>query len=391
MPLPPSSSPYHLPQTSETCLRWRRFFLVLLVVAVPVVASSQGRRDQGATDKTAQAEAYARAAVRLMDNNMADSAGVLLAKAIELLPDNIVYRYEHALTHVMAQRYDTALALLTPIYDDTLLADRGYQLMGNIYDMKNDSSKSLPYYRAGVARYPWSGRLHYELGAAAYLDDEVDSAIVWWRRGTKAQPNYPTNYYWLAKVFSVREDRLWAAFYGEVYVNLDRGSERTKEISKLVYATWNGCLAFGDTIDPINFCSDELLERSRPANPDVMNFPMAFEYSIATNGQHLIPDKGIKAKCSIAELADLRQRFLRSWKKAGYDTLYHNDVIAWNLKMAEAGWLTEYLYWLYSYGNIQEMRDYFRQHEQRYDTFLAWFGDRSIPVDRPLCLEDDCR
>lgn len=369
-------------------------WIPILVFLVGVMAPCQmvGQRIvEYDSASAAQAEALSRKALELMGSDQFDAAIVQWKKALDLVPGYAPFQYEMALTYVMSKSYAKALSTLLPIYTDDRLFDRGYQLMGNIHDLMGDSAKSKPYYEAGLKRHPQSGRLHYEMGAAAMVAGNVDDAIRWWKKGTIAEPSYSTTYYWLARTYSRRPDRIWAAFYAEAFLNLDRGSERTKEISKLIYDVWNDGIRFGHDSDPIMFCSEDLLNIPSPGGPNVMSFPVAFEFTVATAGQHLIPEKGVKDTLSLAELVDLRTRFLRSWKAAGYDTLYPNSVISWQQKILASGWIKEYLYWLNSFGDRRSMTQYYTKNDQRYDTFLAWFGQNIIPTDTPLCLDLDCQ
>lgn len=342
-------------------------------------------------DVAQRAEALAKRAARLMDRDMGEAAAVEWKKALDLVPNHVPYLYEYALAHVMMRKYDEALAILRPIYNKPELFDRGYQLMGNIYDFLEDSTSAQTYYQAGIEAFPKSGRLHYELGAAAFVRGDVPAALDWWRRGTRAEPMYATNYYWLAKVMAKHVDKYFSIMYGEAFLNLERATQRTKEISKMVFDTWNASMALGDTLDPINFFSDDLLEVPSPGGPNSMNLPTAFEFSVATSAEPLIPSNGtLKGALTLDEMVDVRVRVAKYWKERGFDKTYRNDVMAWNATLATRGWIREYLYWLYSYGDVKRMNDYFKANEQRYDTFLAWFGQNQMSFDNPICVEIDC-
>jgi len=353
--------------------------LILLAMgSMPAIAQSD------------KAVAHANRAIQLMDGGVPDQAIAEWDKAIALEPAIIAYQYERVLCYVMGKNYAKALELLKPIYQDTALYDRGYQLIGNIYDLQNDSASSLPYYRQGLEAHPASGRLHYELGAAAFISRNVPEAISWWKKGTIVEPAFATNYYWLAKVYAETADKLWSVLYGEAFLNLERSSERTKEISKLLFDTWNAALRLGDTLDPINLASEDVLDIPSPLGPAQMNFAMAFEFMVANASQHLIPATGVLPKLTLAQLVDVRTRFIKAWVAGGKDSTYRNDVLSFEASVAQAGWIKEYFYWLYSYGDKRGMNDYFRSNEHRYDTFLAWFGSSQMSFDSPRCIELSC-
>ena len=337
------------------------------------------------------AQIYGQRAVDMMDRNQPEAAIDAWERAIALAPTNLAFRYEYALANVMAKRYDSAIAILTPIYRERELLDRGYQLIGNCYDMKNDSSKSLPLYREGLQAFPKSGRLHYEMGAAALIDANPTSAVDWWVQGTRAEPAFATNYYWLAKTLSATKDRIWGVLYSEAFLNLERNTQRTRDISKLVFDTWNVSISLGDSLDPINFCSDSLLDKNSPNGPTTMSFPVAFEFTTATAAAHLSPADGVTKRLNVGQLVDIRARMTRAWEKGGYDKMYPNDVLSWNVRFQKAGWLKEYLWWVYSYGDKREMNEYFKANEEKYDTFLGWFGQNSPSFKEPLCLDLRCQ
>ncbi len=340
---------------------------------------------------TAQVQKDVRAAVDFMDRRLPDQAIAAWDRVIAAIPDFTPYRYERAVCLVMAERYQDAVDVLTPIYQDTTLFDRGYQLLGNCYDYLEDTAASRRVYEAGLEAWPGSGRLHYELGAAAFLRRDVPTALQWWVKGTKVEPRFATNYYWICKGLAATPDKLWAVLYGEAFVNLETNTERTKEISSLLFTTWNKAISLGHPDDPINFCSEATLNEPSPYGPATMNFATAFEFTVATSSQPLIPEAGIRQRLSIKELVDLRVTFIRGWISAGYLKAYPNDLLSYHAKLLEDGWLDEYFWWLYSYGDIGELSDHYREKTLRYDTFLAYLGTTpGLDTSRPLCLGIGC-
>ncbi|MBK9183712.1 MAG: hypothetical protein IPM83_11475 [Ignavibacteria bacterium] len=52
--------------------------------------------------------------------------------------------------------------------------------------------------------------------------------------------------------------------------------------------------------------------------------------------------------------------------------------------------MKEYLWWLYGYGDKQEMQRHYKQNADRYDTFLVWFSENGMSFEKPLCLGLGC-
>lgn len=356
--------------------------IVLSVVsACPLKAQPDARK----------ADNEAGRAIEYMNSNLPESAIEAWNRAILSMPTYLPYRYEKAVSLVMAKRYQDAVVELQSIYTDTSLQDRGYQLLGNCYDMLEDTVRSRAYYREGLLAFPKSGRLHFEMGQQYFLDRKIDVANDWWLRGSRAEPAFATNYYWLARSYAETKDRIWAVFFGEVFLNIERHTSRTRDISRLLYDVWNRSMKLGDSLDPINFCSDELLEIPDSRGSATLAFPVAFEYTIATSAQPFIPKDSVLRVLSIEKLVDLRYRFMRSWYALGYEVKHPNVLLAWNKRLQDQGRLKEYLWWLYGYGDKAEMSRYYKKNGDRYDTFLVWFSENGMSFEQPLCLGLGCQ
>lgn len=338
---------------------------------------------------TAKIEQTVREAVKLMDRNLPQEAIRTWDAAIKLRPDYTPYKYERSICFVMQKQYKEAIAALLPIYEQPELFDRGYQLLGNCYDFLEDTASARKYYRSGLDRWPESGRLHLEMGSAAYTDGDWKGALDWWTKGARAEPAFASNYYQICLTFANTPYKFWALLYGEMFLNIERATQRTSEISSLLYKTWASGIKPG-TSDPINLASEELLNEPSELGATVMNFPMAFEYTVATSVV-AANVKGPLATISVAQLVDIRMQFAKTWKESGYASKYANDLLAYHVTMLDAGWLTEYLWWLYSYGNVADTKRYYKENEQRYDTFLGWFGEHQLDISRPVCLSYHCK
>lgn len=352
--------------------------IVALVIACSPVLQAQDKLD------TVHIEQTVREAVKYMDRNLPTEAIRKWDEAIQLRPGFTQYKYERAICFMMLKDYSQAIEALKPIYRDPNLFDRGYQLLGNCYDFTDDTAKARTYYREGLVAWPQSGRLHYEMGNAAFLDKDAKGALDWWVKGTRVEPAFATNYYQICTSFANTPFRFWALFYGELFLNIERATHRTSEVSALLFATWNASLKPG-TDDPIVMASEEMLNAPSKLGSNVMNFATAYEYTLATS---LVAAqvKGPLPKLTIEQLVDVRLTAVRAWKEAGYVSKYPNDLLSYQVTMLDAGWLTEYLWWLYSYGDTKEMNTYYRENEQRYDTFLGWFGEHPLDITHPVCL-----
>ena len=73
---------------------------------------------------------------------------------------------------------------------------------------------------------------------------EIMQAIPYYEKGIEMAPEYPSNYYRLARIYCNSENEIWGVIYGEIFMNLERNTQRTREISALLYQTYQKALVY---------------------------------------------------------------------------------------------------------------------------------------------------
>ena len=107
-----------------------------------------------------------------------------------------------------------------------------YQLLGNAYDMAGDRKRAVKTYEKGLRENPDAGRLYLELGNIAYAERQYDRALACYRRGATVDPAHPSNYRSLALLYAISTEPVWTLVWGELFMNLERGSGRTSAMSR---------------------------------------------------------------------------------------------------------------------------------------------------------------
>lgn len=69
------------------------------------------------------------------------------------------------------------------------------------------------------------------------LIEDYDRAVSYYEKGVYVEPAYSSNYYRLAQLFLSSKDKFWGLIYGEIFMNLERNSQRTEEMSKWLFNT----------------------------------------------------------------------------------------------------------------------------------------------------------
>src|SRR5690606_10686824 len=98
--------------------------------------------------------------------------------------------------------------------------------------------KAIQVYEDGLKKFPLSGKLYLERGTMELKREDLDAALKYYEMGIKVDPNFPSNYYWASRIYSYTTETVWTLIYGELFMNLERNTKRTAEISKLLYDTY---------------------------------------------------------------------------------------------------------------------------------------------------------
>ena len=105
-----------------------------------------------------QVLALQRQAIELMDNGDPDQGIVLLRQALTLDPDYWPLTYEMAYAYMVKRDYQKAIKLAKTLYKYEDCNDLVYQLVGNCYELSEESEKSLESLCAGAQTLSRFGR-----------------------------------------------------------------------------------------------------------------------------------------------------------------------------------------------------------------------------------------
>jgi tetratricopeptide (TPR) repeat protein len=345
--------------------------LFLTLLAIPFASALA----QSATDKT-EARQLKQEAVRLMDNGDPDKAITMLASAQKLDPDDHTYQYEMGYAWLLKKEYPKAIDAFcsTTRYPD--VTDQCYQMLGDAYDMNGQRSKARGAYADGLKRFPSSGRLYMESGLIDLAEDNYTRAIASWEQGIKVQPDYASNYYRLATLFARTTDRIWAIFYGELFMNIERNTERTREISRLLFSVYKRSITFSGDSTRLDMANNTLYIN----NKKELKLPFWMVYT----GVFMVclPSPGSAKEVTIGLVSNTRARLVSTWfDKQHHDKEYPNLLLDFHRTLEEKGILEAYNYWLLMKGNEDEFSQWRDTHPGKLEAFAAWFRDNPLQLD----------
>lgn len=200
-----------------------------------------------------------------------------------------------------------------------------FQIGAMIYKSLEEEKSCEQVYKMGLRKFPNSGVLYSEYGEWLSLKKEFAAAIKYWELGIKNEPNVPGNYYHAAKYYLAAANPFWGLLYGELFINLESFTDRTREIKQLLL---RGYRQF--------FSTKELLLKALSENP----FARAC-VQIYQSHQSLI-DRGILPET----LSALQRHFMVDWDQQ-YARQFPFRLFDHYRQLQQLGLFDAYLQWVY--------------------------------------------
>jgi len=318
-------------------------------------------------------------AVELMDNGQITESITLLKEAMQLDPESNVYPYEIALAHYYLKEYKKAIDILEKLAKRKDVSKNTFQLLGNSYDMEGNPSKAIATYEKGLKKFPNAGNLYLEMGVMQIAKEDYDKALSFFEKGIEADPAYPSNYYWTSKIFIGSSEKLWGMIYGELFMNLERNSKRTQEISKLLFDTYKSQIQFtSDTSISVSFSKISTISLSELADPKNLRLP----YGLIVYEPTLLLSIPLEKKIDISALDRIRTRFVQTYFKNDHHKKYPNVLFSFQKQLLEIGHLEAYNHWILMQGDEQGFTEWEQANKDKWNSFVEWF------TKNPLQIED---
>jgi tetratricopeptide (TPR) repeat protein len=326
------------------------------------------------TDKE-KAKEMKNEAIKLMDNGQVDESLKILKEAKKLDPENLDYDYEMAFAHTLKHNYKEAIKILEKNLDHKGVTDQVYQMIGNNYDYLGKSEKAIDAYDAGLKIFPNSGKLYLEKANVYLSKKEYNKAVPLYEKGIEVDPTFPSNYYRLALLYCNSKEPMWGLLYGELFLNLEHGTKRFFEVSKLLYDTYKeGIKINGDSMK-VSFCqivinAESLTDKNNIKFP----FCMPFEQSLSVA---LI---GVKT-VDINSLNTIRTNFISAWTQFKHSQNYPNVLYEYQEQIRAAGHLEAYNHYILAGADMDAFKEWAGANQDKFKNFMEWFRENTLSLD----------
>jgi tetratricopeptide (TPR) repeat protein len=320
-------------------------------------------------------------AISLMDEKGDyDGAIKLLEQATKIEPANSGHKYEIAFAYYNQKKFDRAKDILKDIIKKNDASFRYYQLLGNIYDVQGEPDKAISTYKSGLNKWPDDGHLYNEMGIVELGRKNYNAAVEYWEKGLQVDPAFSSNYYWASKMYCSSDKKIWGIFYGELFMNLERNTKRTAEISKLLYNTYKKCVIIGDQSAEVKFVDQNVMYVDSKDKDPKIPFSVHYETGMSLSAIPLVLEK--KKDYGMDEISKMRSDFIEKWYDKDLPQKYPNIVLDWQKKLADKKYLDCYNHWLMMKGDEDQFDAWHSKNKDLYDEFLKWFKDNPMKVDK---------
>lgn len=300
----------------------------------------------------------------------------LLEESMELDPDNINYPYEIAYAHYLDKNYQKAIKVLKKLTKHDEVNDRVWQMLGNCYDLEGNAEKAIQIYEKGLKLFPNSGILYLERGNMELHKEAYKEAMGFYEKGIQVEPQFSSNYYWAAKIYMNSSEEVWGMIYGELFMNLERNTNRTSEISGLLYATYQNEITFSsDSSMSVSFCQQmsvniDHLDKGEMKMPFCMVYEPTLLLSIA-----------FVDTIDMNSLDQIRSTFVDNYYKMGHHDTHPNVLFDFQKTIKEKGHLEAYNHWVLMKGDENAFSSWHDQNKEKWDSFVDWFTENPIQIN----------
>ena len=348
-----------------------KFKIAVLFMSILIGHFAYGQRDK---DKALE---KGRAAIELMDNGKLDESIKLLEEAQKLDPDRFDYPYEIALAHYLKKDYKETIKILETLVNHKDVSERLYQMLGNCYDIIGNSEKAFEIYDLGLKKFPNSGMIYLEKGNVYWGKKEYEKALPFYEKGIEVDPQFPSNYYRASRIYCNSSESVWGLIYGEIFMNIERNSNRTSEISKLLYDTYKSNIKIWDSGDSakIDFCNI-IINAKDIINKDNIKLPFCSIF-----GEDFIMSIIGVQTIDINSLDIIRNNFIEYYFKNKHNKNFPNILFNYQKKIKDAGHFEAYNHWILMKGDEDAFENWYDSNKEKWDDFIKWFSDNGLKLD----------
>ena len=309
-------------------------------------------------------------ATELINQHKYEEGIKMLQEARKLDASNYKFLYEMGLAYYFKKDFSNSILVFNQLVKMPSIDDDCYVAYGNALEDNGQKQKALQMYQLGLQKFPQSGNLFYQIGIFYLTQNDFNKAVDAFENGIEAEPMFSLNYYRAAKLYCYSNEEAWGMVYGEIFLNLNRNSKYSAEISKLLYDTY---------LSEIKFTSDSTLRvgfsQEKPSTSNLNPFGTSvYEPTLL---EALVGTKFI----NMNSLDKVRTKFLDVYFKKNFSKQFPNVLFSYQNKVKNAGHLEAYNHWVLNKGNETIFSIWLAKNKEKWDSFIEWYKSNPIEIN----------
>jgi tetratricopeptide (TPR) repeat protein len=347
----------------------KKYFIITLITLIFTsgIIHSQSNRER--------ARWKGEEGVKLVESGYFVEGMRYLKEAVELDPESYEWKLWYAASFYYNIEYLKAIDIFEELMNHKDLDDRLYQYLGNSYSMLGNKEKAFAIYEEGLKKFPNSGRMLLEKGVYYRNRKEYSKALDFFEKGIKAEPSYPSNYFWAAKIYLGSELKLFGLIYAEIFMNLERNTQRTLNISQNIYDVYDDNIERDEEIEKFGNLGSKFFYMT---DDTAKNLKLFFKVDYDTVMTRAI--RGIK-DIDINSIDKIRTRFLEYYFSGNLNNKYRISIFDYMKTIKDAGHLEAYNHWILMKGDERDFVDWYKKNKSKFDNFDVWFKTNRFSVD----------
>lgn len=357
-----------------------RFILVSMTVATNaacVLAADELER--GRSDKT---DSLVAEAIKLMDDGKYEESRSLLRRARMVSPRSALVEYEYGFSYRLEGAVDSAIKYFKQATQMPGTSPFFIAAYGSLLDEVKDTVEARRVFDAGIAKYPDGYNLFHERGVHHLQQGRIDSAIADFQKAIELSPEYAPSYLRCAEAqFKTGENTFWGMIDGEIFMNLEPDSERSREFAVDLATVYMKNIKIENGKVSVSFCKDA----SQKEDGGVVLYNKSrFETPYGLNGYEMPIAYAASAEKELTAVAllNIRVRFLGWYDSLRVDSVYGRNVLFdYQRKIREAGHELAYHIWIMERAVPELAKRYTTKFPTEYKAFLAWRKANPLMID----------
>lgn len=356
-------------------------FVLVMVLAVATTASvcfadeSERRLDRNIDTLVA-------AAIKLMDSGRYEESRSLLRQVRTMAPQNVMAVYEYGFSYRLEGIADSAIKYYRLASEMPGTLPFYVAAYGSLLDESKDTLEAQRVFNQGIERYPNSFHLYHERGVLNLRLGHTDSAIADFQKAIEVNPEYAPSYLRCAEAqFEIGENTFWGMIEGEIFMNLEPESERSRDFALRLAKVYNENIKIDNGKVAVSFCKDA----SQKEDGAIVHYSKSrFEVPYGLNGYEMPIAYAASAEKELTpvSLVTIRLRFLALYDNLKVDSTYGPNVLFdYQRKVRDAGHELPYNVWIMERAVPELAKRYIAKYQKEWDAFNVWRKDNPLVVN----------